>query len=91
MAWWVLEIPIVLFWCKIYFKKVAPTWKNGLILGVVGLLVGTALDILITIPLFVKSFSVYYSNWLMYVGFAEMLILTTLAGAEFDGTYSRKS
>lgn len=89
IAWWVLEIPIVLLWSRAYFKTVAPTWKSGLILGVVGLLIGTILDLLITVPFFVKSYAVYYGNWLMYVGFVEMIVLTIIAGAEFDATYSK--
>jgi len=88
---WVVEIPLILLWSKAYFKKVAPTWKSGIILGIAGLLIGTILDLVITVPLFVKSYSMYYGNWLMYVGFVEMLILTTVAGAEFDGTYSQPS
>ncbi len=89
IGWWVLEIPAVLLLAKWYFKMGLPTAKKGFLLGVIGLLTGTVLDMVITVPLFVKSYAVFYSNIWMYVGFVLMLLLTTYAGYEFDGTYSK--
>jgi len=89
VALWVLEIPIMLLWAKMYFKTEMPTAKKGFYLGVFGLIIGLILDSVITVPFFVKSYALYYGNWLLYVGFAEMLILTTFAGWEFDGTFSK--
>ncbi|MFA6427454.1 MAG: hypothetical protein WCW16_03345 [Candidatus Magasanikbacteria bacterium] len=90
VANWVLLIPIVLLCAKWYFKAEIPTTKKGLLLGIIGLIVGTILDVVITIPFFVKSYSMYYGNWLMYVGFVEGILLATFAGYEFDGTYSKR-
>lgn len=87
-AWWVLEIPATLLLAKWYFKTVSPTIKNGFWLGIIGLTVGIILDCIITVPLFVKSYSVFFSNWLMYVGYAEIILLCLLAGYEFDATYT---
>jgi len=54
-----------------------------------GLVVGTILDMVITVPLFTKSYVAFYSSWMLYVGFAWLLLLTTYAGYEFDATYTK--
>lgn len=86
---WVLFIPFVLFIAKWYFQMDEPTTKKGFMLGVIALLVSLALDCLITVPLFVKSYSVYFSNNYLYIGLLEVLFLTTYAGYEFDATYTK--
>lgn len=89
VGFYVLLLPLTLAWAKLYFREDPPTWKKGLYLGLAALLIGTVLDLIITVPFFVKSYTVYYGNWLLYVGFLEMIVITTLAGGEFDGTYSK--
>ena len=81
---WVLQIPLTLILAKWYFMKVTPSVKSGLWLGVVWLLTGTVLDLLITVPLFVKSFSLYYGNWQLWVGYALVFLLCVYAGGEYD-------
>ena len=88
-TWWILEIPAILLLAKWYFKMDSPTIKKGFLLGVIGLVAGTMLDAVITVPFFVKSYAVFYTNWLMYIGFVWGIILTTYAGYEFDATYSK--
>ena len=90
IAWWILEIPIVLFMAKWYFKADTPTAKKGFLLGVVGLVVGNILDMVITVPLFVGSYVEFYGSWMLYVGFVLLPALTTFAGWEFDGTYTKE-
>jgi len=89
LAWWILEIPVILVWTKMYFKTSPPTWKKALSLGVVALVVGTVLDMVFTVPLFVKSYTIYFGSWTLYVGYLELLLLTALAGGEFDATFSK--
>ncbi|MBT3539395.1 hypothetical protein HOF40_04190 [Candidatus Parcubacteria bacterium] len=88
---WILLIPLVLLLAKWYFREDSPTTKKGFLLGIIGVLVGTVLDIAITVPLFVKSYSVFYSNVFMYIGIAEGILLATYAGFEFDATYTMES
>jgi len=66
-------------------------WKEGLRLGVIALIIGTILDVIITVPLFVKSYVVYFTSWTLYFGYVELLLLTILAGAEFDGTFTKEN
>lgn len=86
---WVLMVPLVMFLAKWYFRVVTPTVKSGLKLGIVAVLVGTVLDVAITVPFFVKSYAVFYSNVYMYIGMLWGIILTTYAGYEFDTTYTK--
>ena len=89
VAWWILEIPVVLLLAKWYFKEVEPTTKNGVRLGVIGVIVGVILDMIITVPLFVKSYLTMYSDWKVYVGLLLGWLLCIYAGYEFDATYTR--
>ena len=93
IIFWVVNVPIVLFLAKWYFKAEKPTWQRGLQLGIAGIIVGTVLDLLIT-QLFIEGtyrdfLAEFYGDWKLYVGFLEVIVLTVLAGAEFDGTFSK--
>lgn len=87
---WILLVPMVLLLAKWYFKAVPPTLKRGLFLGLIGLATGAVLDMIITVPLFVKSYALYYGDWRQWVGFALSVLLCVIAGWEFDATYSKK-
>ena len=86
---WVLLVPTVLFLAKWYFHMDEPTTKKGFLLGIMALVIGLILDSIITVPFFVKSYSVYFSNSYLYIGLLEVLLLTTYAGYEFDSTYTK--
>lgn len=86
---WILFIPLVLALVKWYSFGKKITAVEGLKLGLVFLVVGTILDMIITIPLFVKSFGKYYSDWKIYVGYAEVLALCAYAGFEFDNPVNK--
>ena len=90
-TWWIVEIPVVLLLSKWYFKADPPTVKKGFLLGIVGLAVSMALDAIITVPLFVKSYAVFYGSWQLWVGLVEILALCILAGWEFDKTFTKQS
>lgn len=87
---WILLVPMVLLLAKWYFKATPPSLKKGLFLGLIGLATGTVLDMIITIPLFVKSYALYYGDWKQWVSFALSVLLCVIAGWEFDATYSKK-
>jgi hypothetical protein len=89
VAWWILEIPVVLLLAKWYFKEVEPTTKNGARLGIASMIVGVALDMIITVPLFVKSYTTMYGDWKIYVGLLLAWVLCIYAGYEFDATYTK--
>jgi len=78
----VIVLPILVVICSIlYFKKEKKSAAEGLLLGVIFLAVGTVLDLIITIPLFVKSFSTFYGNFELWFGFVEVLVFCALIGA----------
>ena len=86
---WVLLIPVTLFVAKWYFHVDEPTSKKGFLLGILVLITGTVLDAIISVPVFVKSYTVFYSNTYLYIGMLEILLLMTYAGYEFDSTYTK--
>lgn len=89
LVYWVLLIPVVLSTAKWYFKSDPPTIKKGIVIGIVALVVGAILDAIITVPLFIGSYSEFFLNKLMYIGYLELVILTAYAGFEFDATFSK--
>lgn len=86
---WVSQIFIVPLLCKWYFKLDPPTMKKGFLLGIMGLLVGTILDLVITIPISTKSYLLYYSSWMLWVGYVWVLVLCVFCGYEFDATFTK--
>ncbi|MBU0457790.1 MAG: hypothetical protein ABH824_07745 [Nanoarchaeota archaeon] len=76
-----LILPLLVIFCvSKYFKKVKANTKEGFLIGVYFLIVGTILDLAITIPLFVKSFSSFYLEWSLWTGFLELIIFSTATG-----------
>jgi amino acid transporter len=67
----------------IYFNKNEDSWKEGFLLGAWMILIGTILDLLITIPFFVKSYPAYYLQWQLWMGFIEVIVLSTISGIIF--------
>lgn len=63
-----------------YFKiQKKSNWKEGLYLGLWFILVGSILDLIITVPLFVKDFSFFYDP-LLLIGFVENLVVCMIVG-----------
>jgi hypothetical protein len=96
VIYWVVLIPMVLLATKWYFKADPPAMKKGFLLGVIGLVVGSILDLAITVPLFISQGISYgeglaelYGNWQILVSFGLFLVLCTYAGWEFDATFTK--
>ena len=66
----------------IYFgpKKIRADLGEGLLLGVIYIIVGVILDLVITVPLFVKDYSVFFNTALM-IGLVETIVVAGLIGA----------
>jgi len=64
----------------LYFKgKIEAGLQEGLLVGIVCLLTGIVLDALITIPLFVKSYS-FFADIYLWIGFLESIIIFGIIG-----------
>ena len=90
-VFWALLIPITLLSAKWYFRMDPPNLKKGLCLGLIILGMATFLDLIITVPFFVKSYVNFFGNWKLYVGLSEVVLLCAYAGWEFDKTYTTKN
>ena len=62
-----------------YFKKVKSSLKEGFILGVMYVIVGTVLDLIITVPLFVKDYVAFFNSWLI-LGLLETIVIASIYG-----------
>lgn len=98
VVFWIILAPFMLALSKWYFKHDPPTLKKGLGLGVIAVIIGVILDLAITIPLFTKgeqslvvALGQFYGEWELYVGLLEIMVIATLAGGEFDKTFTRRN
>ena len=80
-----IAVPIiVLLLTKSYFRKEKAGLSEGIKLALVFLVVGTILDLVITVPLFVGSVAEFY-DWELIVGMTEMVVFTAISGVIYNG------
>jgi hypothetical protein len=68
---------LIIFCAWMYFKGVKGTVKDGIILGIYWIILGTILDLLVTIPLFVKNYSFLF-QWTLWLGWLETAIFPAI-------------
>lgn len=95
IAYWAVTIPVTLILAKWYFKMGDPTFKNGLMLGLIAVGVAFFFDgvsILATASAgkSIKIFQDMYTDWKFYATVLEVIVLCAIAGSEFDKTYTKK-
>lgn len=93
IAFWIAYIPLTLCWAKWYFRKAEPTAKNGLLLGVVAILVAFVIDGIAVVATIaagesIEVFQALYMDWKFVVSILWVIALCTYAGSEFDATYT---
>ena len=90
MIWYVLEIPVILLLAKWYFKQKKPSLKEWFLIGITALIIGTVLDMIITVPIFLKgNYAQFYGDWMLYIGYVEVVVIATISGWEFDGPVAK--
>ena len=77
---YILLIVVIAVPALIYFNKEKAGLKEGFFLGILFVIIGLILDSIITIPLFIKSYS-FFLNPLLIIGFIEGLVITMVVGA----------
>jgi hypothetical protein len=70
----VVVLMIAFYFARAYFSGKPISFADGLKFGITILIIGTILDMVITVPLFVKSYPAYYSDILLWIGYALSLI-----------------
>jgi hypothetical protein len=78
---YLLIVFLVLLCSYIYFKRSFGGVREGFLLGLIFIVTGSILDLIITIPLFVKTLAFF--NIYLFVGYLEALVLTILFGLIF--------
>ena len=78
---YLLLIVLVGFPAWLYFrgKKVKAGFLQGLIVGLVFMVVGLVLDLAITVPLFVKSLG-FFADLMLWAGVLEGIVIVMLVG-----------
>ena len=73
--------PLLVWLCShMYFKTAHHiSLHAGLLLGAYFVVIGTILDLIVTIPIFVKTYA-YYTEWSLWAGFAETILFAGLVG-----------
>lgn len=75
----ILLLLLVIISASIYFRKVKGSLTEGLVLGVIYVIVGVILDAIITIPLFIKEYS-FFIQWDLLLGLLETIVAATSVG-----------
>lgn len=88
-----LLVPATLLLAKWFFKAMNPTWQRGLVLGIITIVVSLLLDGLMVAGMYfagesLADFTIMYTSWEFYAALVWLVLITTFAGWEFDGTYS---
>ena len=65
---------------KLYFRKTAVASQNAIVAAAIIIFTGLLLDALITVPFFVKSYSVYFTKWTLWAGVGIFLIVFYFMG-----------
>lgn len=68
---------LVVFCAWMYFKSVKGKLKDGIVLGIYWIILGTVLDLLITIPLFVKDYG-FFTEWMLWLSWVELVFFAAI-------------
>lgn len=75
-----LILPMIAYFSAYMALKEEKTrTSDGFLLGIYFVIIGIVLDLLITVPLFTKSYD-FFRNWILWAGYAEGIIFCTIAG-----------
>lgn len=79
---YILLIFIVAVCASIYFNgtKTKTGLKEGILAGVVMFASGMVLDAIITVPLFVKDYVLFFGNIWMILGYVEGIVVAAIVG-----------
>lgn len=78
-------LPVLVLICgRIYFRKrkVKSAVRVGLFTGIVWLIIGTILDLIVTVPLF-SGFELFM-QWNLWLGYLEVLVFTIVSASIFN-------
>lgn len=74
-------LPFLAWFClSRYFRTIKVSVITGFLAAVYFLVIGNILDLIITIPLFVKDYGLFYSSWWLWVGYLELIVVGTVWG-----------
>ena len=78
---YILAVILVEITTLLYFKKGKANFKKGIIVGVIFSITGIVLDSVITVPLFVKDYSLMFGDIGLWIGMLLGIITAGVVGA----------
>lgn len=94
VVYWIVFIFLILILSKWYFRKLQPSAKRGVILGICAVIVSIILDVVSIFftttqgTSFAWALREIYTSWTFYVTIVLLIATTAYAGFEFDRTYT---
>jgi hypothetical protein len=76
---YVFLLVLSIFAALIYFKGRKGSFGEGLLFGIVAIVVGIILDAAITIPLFIHSYA-FFLDPMLLIGLVEGLVISSVVG-----------
>ncbi len=81
---YIILVFLVMLCSLLYFRGSRGGAKEGLVLGIIYLIIGLVLDLAITVPFFLEGdYMGFFNNFLLLLGFFEILALTIIFGSIF--------
>ena len=77
---YILLILFSVFVAVLYFRNDVGGFLNGIVVGLMFLITGIILDVIITVPLFVKDYG-FFLDLFLWVGFILGVLIAGLVGA----------
>lgn len=74
---------LIVFCARMYFKGAKGNVKDGIVLGIYWVALGTILDLVVTIPLFVKSYA-FLGQTTLWLGWAETIVFPALTAKHWS-------
>jgi hypothetical protein len=76
-----LFIPITWGAAKVYYGSKGSQLSERAALGIIFILSSLVLDLLFTVPIFIRNYTAYFVNWQLWVYFIEIFCICLLTGA----------
>lgn len=78
---YILAIILVTIVTLLYFRKGKADFGKGILAGILFAFTGLFLDSIITVPLFVKDYSLMFGNYMLWIGIIIGILTAGIVGA----------
>lgn len=87
---WIVDAIVTAALARSYFKQVQPGIGSGFIFGVGILVISTILDLIISVPLFIKDYGLFFNDWTLWVGWGVIIVFSILTAMAWPPKKDKK-